>query len=314
MRARRNYLEARIGYENVNDFLSKIDSLPALPDNLERISAIIADEKAGIGIIADVIVIDQGMAAKILTIANSPFYGRLNKITSLTEAVVVIGLKELKSTLYSMFMSQFYDAPGKDGQLMNRLWIHSVCTAELSAKLAVEFIPEEKQTAYLTGLMHDAGEIILLKYDRIRFLKLMEELKSEKVLPRQVLENQLFGFTHAELAASVVKKWNIPSKIRNAILFHDNPENQETPDKLTCCVCLADSLSAAAGAGGSAGFRPHINVNKMLSKNALAVLGIDGKNLASYMDMAISTVKSTRKLADSIIGNNEEDDNEVDEG
>jgi len=120
-------------FTDVEEFINSITDLPALPSNIQKINELLMDENTCADDISRVISSDQSLTTKMLKTANSAYYGRLSRVVRINDAVVLIGMTNLKSMLYSMFVNQLYKGGGKNDQVMIDLWRHSVSSA-LTAK------------------------------------------------------------------------------------------------------------------------------------------------------------------------------------
>lgn len=166
--------------------------------------------------------------ARILRVANSAYYGFAGKISSIERASSLFGTKRLGELITTMSISGL---PSKmlEGYNMKSgdLWQHALATAYGAKHLAEIAFPDMVEDAYIAGLLHDSGKIILDAYvleRKDRFEKYMKDAGG--TFPEA--EREILGFDHAEIAAFVCAEWNIPEQIAVAIRFHHNPSHPKS--------------------------------------------------------------------------------------
>jgi putative nucleotidyltransferase with HDIG domain len=228
--------------------IKKIDELPPLPQVVFKIHELISNPDSNTKDIAKVIETDQAIAAKVLRIANSAYYGMAGKISSVQHASVVLGLKTIgeivtivgsRSTLNRKLPGYGYDT--KD------LWEHSLAVAFGSKIIAGVNNPSWINEAYTAGLIHDVGKIVLDPY----ILEKKDEIECYMENEEKTFldaENHFFAFNHAEIAFEIGEKWNFPEHINIAIKGHHNPSLMENND-LSYILHMADHTARLIGIG-----------------------------------------------------------------
>ncbi len=286
-------------FSDVNAFLDTIQDLPVLPANIQKINDVIADENSSSNDIAAVIQRDQALATRILKIANSVYYGRLNQVVALNEAIMVIGLSNIKSMLYAVFIDQMYGGSGESENDMVKLWRHSMGVALLAQKTAEMARPGEKDNAYITGLVHDIGDLILYKYANETYKEIRDEIAKDEGIPRTVIEGMVLGFSHSDIGAAVARKWNLPSPIRNTILMHHSPSADEQDAHLIYMVALADALCIVNGAEGIE--KPEIKLAQFLPE-AKKIIGLKDEQSVELLEYAKTIGATVDGLLSSMKG------------
>lgn len=228
--------------------LKKIDELPPLPQVVIRIHDLIEDPESEAKDIARVIETDQAIAAKVLRIANSAYYGMRGKISSVQHASVVLGFKTLGEivTISGAQGSLGRKLPGY-GYDTGDLWEHSLAVAfgaKIIAGMKNKALVNE---AYTAGLIHDVGKIILDPY----ILEQKDEIESYMENEEKTFldaENHFFAFNHAEIAFEICNNWSFPENINIAIKGHHNPSSSESTD-LSYILHMADHTARFIGIG-----------------------------------------------------------------
>lgn len=289
-------------YENVDEFIEVAGELPALPENLIKLNQLLDNENSTAEDIAKIISTDQALAAKVLKIANSAFYGRTSQVVKIGEAVVIIGLTNIKNIIFSIFLEQFYGQKNDNSELLTDLWKHSLSTALMASKIMERINPENKETAYTAGLLHDIGELILIKNEREIYQNLLEEIKTEETLPRIVIEESMIGFSHADLGAALARKWNLPRQIRNGIFFHHRIEDSELENIIALVVYIADLLCGVSGFGGTDIKNHGKQIIELIDKKINSILGLKEDHYKIYLEEMEIIKKQTIELMNSLKG------------
>ncbi len=222
--------------------------LAALPQVVMRVMDLTTDPKATAGDLEKVIGMDQALAAKILTLANSSYYGMPRQVTTLREAVVFLGFKTVRNlamtlTTFNLFLGRS-DTPA----LARRaLWRHSIDAAQCAHVVVGLLHPTAQEAigadqAYTCGLLHDVGKMALDQSRHALFVAITEMSRAHHVR-YSVIEAQAFAFSHSQIGATLAARWNFPPVLCEAIAFHHTPRAAELNPKLTAAVCLANELA-----------------------------------------------------------------------
>ncbi len=218
-----------ISNPRIIDGIGDINRLPSLPTIYQELNAAIADETATTQDIADIFGRDMVLTAKLLQWVNSPYFGLNRKISSLTEAINMIGVRKLNSLVLSVHVKMAFPVSNPAMEhCMNYLWQNAAKVADLACLIAKsEQQPEDRpHQAYLAGLMHNLGLLIFLSQDGEALKQLMTQVKNTKT-PVSELETAIFGFNRCEAAAYVLSLWKIPPRIIEAILLQKKPSETD---------------------------------------------------------------------------------------
>jgi putative nucleotidyltransferase with HDIG domain len=288
-------------FADVQSFLEKVTDLPVLPDHITKISTLLSDENTGAPQIANAIAQDQGLATKILKIANSVYYGRISQVISLNEAVAVIGFSNIKSMLFALFVDQLSgDGSRESADFLKVIWRHSLAAALISSSIMEEKWPADRESAYIGGLLHDIGELILLKYEPVVYIQLIGEIQSDPEMPRTMTEEGIIGFTHADLGAEITKKWNLPREIKNTVFFHHNPADAEQDKRLIECVRLADILSNVISCGGTDVPQNRESAVKLITEDMRNILKLDEARLNKLFESSNAAAAAVDAIMQSV--------------
>lgn len=257
--------------------IEQIENLPTLPEVANRLLRIINDPTTTAVDVANLISRDLSLTSKVLRLANSAFYGIPRTVTTVQNAVVILGLKVINTMVFSITVVKMFPGDGRN-ELFSRkkFWAHSLACAVMSRQLALRmrkftlFDPEE---CFCAGLIHDIGRIVLDQYFHENFLKAIQKAMEEKITLTQA-ENEVFGFNHTDVGDWLTSRWELPQDIRVPIVFHHSPGKTEYAREITTLVHLADGLCYDVGYG-----LPGLEVKPALDEALIAHLGFTQDDL-----------------------------------
>jgi putative nucleotidyltransferase with HDIG domain len=182
---------------------------------------------------------DQALAARVLRIANSPFYGYSRSITRLTDAIALMGFNNIRSLVLTSVFNDFLKRSGLTEKL---LWEHSLVCASISQRIAKSTRFAKTEEAFLVGLMHDIGKVILNLRLPEKMSRIVQEVYNTQEATFSELEEEVFGFTHSEVGRAIARKWNFAKEIEEAIGNHHHPERTTAMPALTYIAHLANAF------------------------------------------------------------------------
>ncbi len=221
----------------------KIKELPPLPLVVRKLIQITDDDRSNAEDVQQVLSGDQALAGKILKLVNSSFYGMSGEIATISRAVVVLGFAAIRNLATGLGVAGIMAQSGK-GAHQGLFWSHAITTASAAQVLATHTGYEDPEEAFIAGLLHDIGHLILATVKPDLFAETMDG-KSGDILAR---EQNLLGATHTKVGQKVMRHWRLPEKLGRAIRFHHNVKvaaNGE--DTLTPLIALADTLAGVHG-------------------------------------------------------------------
>lgn len=223
--------------------------IPTLPAVYQELFRRLRDENVTIPQIAEVIAQDQALAARVLHVVNSAYYGCQQEITTIKRAVVILGLRNVRNTaLATSVFDYFGDDRGAGSVDLARFWEHSVAVAAICKVLAASRLPQVQDEAFVAGLLHDVGKLIEKRYFPDDFDHICR-VAAEQGLPWYECEGRLFAVNHAQIGKVVLRGWNFPAPVVEAIHLHHTPEAARQKPQLTALVHVADYLAYAMGHG-----------------------------------------------------------------
>jgi HD-like signal output (HDOD) protein len=215
--------------------------LPPIPDALIKLLEIIQNDEASTGELESVILQDQALAAKVLRVANSAYYGFCGRIITISRAIVTIGYHEVQNlSLCALLLEQFLDKKA-DQDAQRLLWQHAFTTAKLARGIAQQRPWMNRDEAYIVGLLHDLGRMVLMVHSSEEYHRI-EALRVERNIPTYLAEKEL-GITHTKVGKWLAIKWHLPDLYHNVMEFHHDPSDSQGSQKETTLIYLADILA-----------------------------------------------------------------------
>ncbi|RLB97476.1 MAG: diguanylate cyclase [Deltaproteobacteria bacterium] len=259
-------MNSRLNHPSVSDIekVLKLDSkkLPSFPQVAAKLLEVSKDETASLADLSKIVETDPGISVRVLEIVNSAMYGLGRKITALSEAVVFLGLDEIKKLAIGMTVFEKMFKSGRTKQFDRLLfWRHCISVAVLSMEIARETGYPDPEEAYIAGLLHDIGKVFLDIQGRTNYGQFIQELSSSSD-PVIEKERSIIGMGHDDIGAFFCSKWGLPDKLAMAVKYHHqsfahlNISKEET--LLISIVSLANFLCWTQGIGSFDIIRPPI--------------------------------------------------------
>ncbi len=203
--------------------ISEVSTLPAVAI---RIVEVAGDPDSEAADLLEVVEFDAALAMRIIRTVNSSYYALANKVADLKLAITLLGFKEIRNLAMTAYIAQMFKHPAHHAQYSREgLWNHLIgvgTASKLIAEVSRKVAPRE---AYLAGLLHDLGLILIDQYLHKPFCKVLDGLTPEA--PLCEVEEETLGFDHAELGAFVADQWRLPKHLTAAIRYHHDPERYQ---------------------------------------------------------------------------------------
>jgi len=212
--------------ERLQHFLSHIETsknLPMLPHILVKLIEICQNENGSLQEITGIISADSFLSAKVLKLANSCYYRHSEKVVKIDQALLRMGRDAVKNLAVSAAVYQVFNTGEQiaSGFNMKRFWRHSLMCAILARTIAEKVAYNVPEQAFLTGMIHDIGRLILITYLPQEYEQILTESKSSSsLLIQQEIEA---GIPHTKVGSWLLNRWNIDSMTADAVLYHHEP-------------------------------------------------------------------------------------------
>ena len=241
-------LAERINSEEVRRLVAKIHSLPSLPDIYVRLVALMRNDDASIQDVAELIAEDVGMTAKVLQLVNSPFFGLATHVSDAHHAAALLGMKMLRPLVLTASIFRQFQASHVPVRVLNNILERGMAVGGVAKQIAYAagLCRNSVDNAFLAGMLHDTGQLVMLDHFGADYGNLLRETKDQPAsLPPQ--ETERFGATHAAVGGFLFGLWGLPNEIVQVVAFHHDPSSdpRRNFNPLTA-VHLADALCSEA--------------------------------------------------------------------
>jgi len=238
--------------------LDTID-IPSLPTVAVKALELINSDSSSIDELEKIISKDQSFSARLLRIANSPYYGMNRRIDTISSGVMLIGFNTMKSLVVAASLK---DMHRKFGLFEQKLWEHSLGVSVASSLLARVSKLAQPEEALVAGLIHDVGKTILNNSIPDKYALITQKVYEEGTQYKDV-EKELLGYTHCDVGGLIARKWKLPKNLEIVIQYHHSetlPVFEDSSFESLCqLVNVADSvcLSQSIGMKGPDSIKVH---------------------------------------------------------
>jgi len=223
--------------------------LPEVPSLIYELNEIIADPLSSAGDIGRVVSKSPSLAALLLKIVNSAFYGFRSKIDSISRAVTLIGSKEVSHLALGItIMETFRSIPRHVIDVASFLE-HNLACGIVSRIIAAHANITHTEQMFVSGMLHDIGRLVLCKYFPQLALQTFATASREQC-PLMKVEQELLGCTHVHLGKKLLHKWKLPYSLENNVAYHHHPSAAPNPE-CAATIQMADMIVHGLGVGMS---------------------------------------------------------------
>jgi len=260
--------EAGVGTnEQLQNIIMTTRDLPAMPQVASKVLELSSDPNTSAQQLQQIISDDQAMTGRILKIANSAMYSCSRKVKTLTEAIVMLGFNSIRSLVVTSAARNLYNTRNATTGLKERLlWEHSIGVAFACRLLVQDRMPAMAEEAFLAGLMHDIGKLVLNLRVPEQFDEIVQLVYNDNRSFHQT-EREILGFDHAEVGSRLVNKWNLSPMLEYTILHHHSPEAMSVENPLLSYLDLGNKVCHKLGIGFVD--EPDLDINNCLANQIL---------------------------------------------
>lgn len=276
---------------NLDDVMTKQIDLPSAPVVINQLTMLMTQEKVGNHEIARIVETDQALTARTLKLVNSPFYGFARQITSVEEAITMLGMNTLQQLLLA---TSVLSNLGTDSSAlsMNDFWMHSFSVGVLTKHLLKDGDPNARNEAFMCGVLHDIGRLLFVKMDIERYSRFYNDGTSVIDLDK---EAQWFGKNHQQVGQELAQKWHFPTSFSTAIAYHHNPDDAPTSQALVAAIHIADLSCHALNLGRSGN-----QYVSSFSPSAWHLLGLGRESYKKNLERAFKEINETESMINNM--------------
>jgi HD-like signal output (HDOD) protein len=275
--------------KRIRRIAESIIGLPTLPTVVSKMLELVDNPRTSTAVLARLVSTDQSLTARILKMANSAYYGFPREISTVNMAIVVMGFNAVKDMGLSLSVFDvFKDASGVQNFDITRFWEHSIGCGVAAKTIARRCRHSIAGEAFVAGLLHDIGKVVLSQYMRKEFDDIMQHVANGGSIDEA--EMDLVGASHGEIGSWLAEKWRLPVMISQSIRFHHSPWECREHAVLVAIVSVANYLCHKNNIGASG--RPDTPVIdektwNIFRENKIAFEEVDLENMSSEFLMEL---------------------------
>ncbi len=258
------------GQNIARSLIKDLSPLVSPPEVCLKVGELLQQGTSSSNQIANVIIHDPNLTARLLKLVNSSYFGLNSKIDTVSRAVTVIGNSELTSLVYAITsVSSFSRIPDKISN-MNTFWQHSVYTGLVASQLAKRTNVLQPERLFVAGLLHDIGTLVI----NTRFPELAKDIIEDAGGEEEHLykmEQKLLGFDHAFLGALMLEDWNLSENLCRAVRWHHEPMRAKEVTLDACILHISEILANRSSVGS---YCEMISLSDEIDPEAIKLLGL----------------------------------------
>ena len=222
--------------------MRKIHNLPSLPAVVMELLASMDQEDVNIDALSQKIAQDQALTAKTLRLANSSFYGMANQVTTIHEAIAILGFRTVRSLATTAALIGTFGGHANTSFNVAPFWRHAIAAAICARELA-PYLKLNPEYAYTTGLLHDVGRLVLVTQFQPNYEATMAH-RAEHDCHLLDAERAVLGVDHALVGLVLTRHWKFPEAMQQAVACHHAPRVQGM-QALSLLTLAADAIAHA---------------------------------------------------------------------
>lgn len=201
--------------------ISRMGDLPALPSVVAEVLQITENPNSAMNEVSQAVHSDPALTAKILRLSNSSYYGMRQQVGTLKLALVILGVREVRNIVLGISVFETLKDKHDNLGVAQEIWAEALCVAGMAKRFAETIGLGLQGGEFVAGLLTNIGKMVLLRQLKGHYPPLFEEYRMQ---PRLLMANELAqaGFTHADAAAALAVRWNLPRTLCDA-LWHQYP-------------------------------------------------------------------------------------------
>jgi len=268
---------------NLRVAIKDLNSLPAIPLIAQKLLTLNVETDEGQRQMLSLIAQDPQILARVIGLANAPVQGSSRKVSSISEAAIILGINRIKSVATGMSMMSVNAGASTGSFNLQDLWMHNLGIAFAMIAISNAMprkIRPDSDYVFLAGILHDIGYIALAHLDPKRSNELHTYQAAAPARSVLEIEKSLLEICHDELGAELARHWNLPDEIISVIRYHHTPDAPEAPKNqpLIRMVYIAEKMLPSFGMG------EHVDTG--IHDSDWEALGIDPSNAEEILNQA----------------------------
>jgi putative nucleotidyltransferase with HDIG domain len=255
-----------------------------------RIARMVNDPDSSAADIGREVSKDPALTARLLRIANSPALGQNGKIATISRAITLLGVRQVRDLTVGLTAVRTFDGIGNELVTMASFWRHSVLCAVAATQIAERRKGSRDDSPFIAGLLHDIGQLVLYsKAPELARRALLMSVDDPDDLGLYVCEREVMGFDHAAVGVALARNWGLPLALQECIEFHHEPERAPSHPLEAATIHVANSVAVLAEIGSG-----DLTDAPRISDAALRATKLDAASLTEI-------IAKTRETAEDVL-------------
>jgi len=212
--------------ETPEELVSRTADLVSLPDIFIRLKAVVDDPESSMADVAKVVASDPALTARLLKIANSPYFGFPSQITTVARATSLLGTQQIHDLVLATTVTAAFSGIPSELISMQDFWSNSIRCGLLCRRLAQECNVLDSERLFVEGLLHDVGHLIMYQgLPEASAAALLESQRQHR--PLFLVERELIGFDYAQVGSALMRSWHFPPGLIESVHYQNEPARAE---------------------------------------------------------------------------------------
>ncbi len=264
------------------ELVGRVKDIPTLPSVVTQINRVLHDDGESLETVISIIEKDPPLTTKVLRLANSSYYGMSRDVRTVKEAVLILGLNAIQSIAMAVSVGKLFSGDLNGVLNMKDLWMHSLHCAVASKAMLRHMGTVVAEEGFICGLVHDIGKVIMVMNLPDEMKKVGRAFLEGDTRSWWEVEQEVIGFTHADVGGLIASRWNFPKPYCEAIEYHHWPEKgsgngDSSKDRLAYSIFAGDALSRSLSENGTGEIQQP-------DPSSLQVLGIEPEALPDLLE------------------------------
>ena len=260
------------------DLVARVQNLVSLPDIYVRVKAVIDDPDSSVADLAAIIEYEPALTARVLALANSPFFGLVSRVDTVQRATNLLGAIQIHNLVLATASADAFANTSPRNFNPNNFWVDSVHSGLLANHLALKLGLDNPDRFFVAGLLHDIGHLVIDQVEPELFSTIIEEQKQSGELLYDI-ENARLNTNYADIGATLMRSWQFPKSLVNAIEFQHHP-NATQPIEVDAAILHTACFLLQRNAGLP------IPAERMIEPEAYESLALDETLLSEVKEIA----------------------------
>lgn len=216
--------------------------LVSLPEVCMQVQAVADDPCSSADQMGTVIAQDPALTARLLKLVNSAYFGFPAKVETVTRAVSLVGLRQLRNLALAVSAVELFDRVPADQVSMVSFWSHSIFCGLLCRELATACRVLHGERLFVAGLLHDIGRLMIYTHRPTEAARIHQQIDSCGI-DLSAAERRVLGYDHAELGGALLQSWQLPDALQTAVAYHHQPSGAPSAALEAAIVYLANEVT-----------------------------------------------------------------------